>query len=130
MALQRILCVDDDPDVRTLLEIGLSLVAGFDVVTCGSAREAAGAIEEFAPDLVILDDRMPITGGERTMKILQERSGLNDIPTIFLTALARPEDVDRLSACGAIAVISKPFDPMTLGDEIRRTYKQNAASIR
>ena len=119
MTRQKILCVDDDPDTRNLLTIALSTVAGFDALVCGSAREAIAALPGFRPDLVLLDDRMPGAGGAETMELLKEQVHGRDVPVVFLTAMADRRNIERLSALGARAVLTKPFDPMTLGEEIR-----------
>ena len=122
MALKRILCVDDDPDMRTLLEIGLSSVADLEVLTCGSVDEAIAATPDFDPDLVMLDMVMPESDPVDAIRAFTEREDGTSLPVVFLTAAAQPEDVERLVALGAIAVIAKPFDPMALGREIQELH--------
>ena len=117
--VRRILCVDDDPDARALLEIALATVGGFDLQFCASGEQALGAIPEFAPDLVILDVKMPGLNGPETLDGLRKRSNGSDCPVIFLTAVAQPEILESLGGVGAAAIVTKPFDPMTLADTVR-----------
>ena len=124
MTLRKILAVDDDPDARSLLAIALSTIGGFDARICGSAQDAMATLDEFSPDLILLDDRMPGTDGEQALRMFRGRSDGCTLPCIFLTAMSHPKNVERLSALGAISVVRKPFDPMTLGDQIRETYRQ------
>lgn len=122
MALQRILCIDDDPDIRALLEIALSTVAGFDVLACSSAEEALKHIRGFQPDLVLLDVVMPGRDGPETMHALRRHDDGCEYPTVYFTGLADADANARLEASGAIAIIAKPFDPLSLGEEIREIY--------
>ncbi len=102
-----------------MLEIALATVGGFDLRFCGSGDEALGAIEGFAPDLVILDVRMPGLNGPETLAGLRKQSNGIDCPVIFLTAVAQPETLESLGGVGAAAIVTKPFYPMTLADTVR-----------
>lgn len=124
MALQRILCIDDDPDIRTLVEIALSTVAGYDVLVCRSAKDALERIGSFRPDVILLDVMMPECDGPATLCALKERNGGVDFPTIYFTGVADADNDARLSGSGAAAIIAKPFDPLTLGGEIREIYER------
>lgn len=129
MILSKILVVDDDPDARNLLDIALSTVAGFEVLVCSSAREADAAIDGFGPDLVLLDDRMPGADGAKTLELLRERTANPALPVIFLTAMADQRNIERLSASGAICVVRKPFDPLTLGAELHEIYRRAVNNV-
>ena len=117
--VNRILYVEDDPDIRAVAELALVDVAGFEALLCDSGREALAEIDDFAPDLVLLDVMMPGMDGPQTLQALQERPGGLSVPTVFMTARLQPSEVEEYQAMGAIGVIPKPFDPMTLGDQIR-----------
>lgn len=115
----RVLCVDDDPDIRTLVEIGLEAAGGFALCLCGSGREALAAAGTFRPDLALLDLRMPeIDGLELQRRLRQARPGRSDCRVIFLTAATKAPELAQLADGGA-AIITKPFDPMSLADRIR-----------
>ncbi len=120
--LQRILMVDDDSDIRTVAEISLTAVGGFTVEVCGSGPEALEKAPAFGPDLILLDVMMPGMDGPTTLKGLREIPALAQTPVIFMTAKVQPQEVAQLVACGALAVLAKPFDPMALPDALRRIW--------
>ncbi|MBY6103735.1 response regulator [Marinobacter nauticus] len=123
--VDRVLYVEDDEDIRSVAELALVDVGGFDVCLCASGQEALSRIEEFGPDLVLLDVMMPGMDGPQTLKALQQRpEGLN-IPVIFMTARLQPSEIEEYRLLGAIGVIPKPFDPLTLADDIRRLVADN-----
>ena len=85
-----------------------------------SGAEALEALATFSPDLIVLDVMMPAMDGPTLLARIRENTLLADVPVIFMTAKAEPDEVARLRSLGAIAVITKPFEPMTLATEIRR----------
>jgi CheY-like chemotaxis protein len=115
----RILHVDDEPDIREVIEISLSLDPGFTLRSCGSGAEALAVAVYWNPDIILLDVMMPVMDGPATLKRLRENPVTADIPVIFMTARAQSREVDRFRALGAIGVIAKPFDPMTLAASVR-----------
>jgi DNA-binding response OmpR family regulator len=115
---QSVLYVDDDPDICQVVQTTLCLIAGFDVRTANSGERAIDLAYELRPDLIILDVMMPGLDGPCTYKRLCENTLLEEIPVIFITAKILPTEVAHLLRLGAIGVIGKPFDPMTLGDEV------------
>lgn len=120
--LRRILCVDDEADIRRVAALALEAIGGFTVLTCESGRDAVEVAPGFAPDLLLLDMNMPDMDGPATLAALRSVDGLADTPVVFLTAEARTGEVERLEALGALGVIAKPFDPMTLPDQVRRLW--------
>ena len=116
---QRIMHVEDEPDIREVAKLALEGVGGFMVASCASGAEALEAVSAFRPDLILLDVMMPDMDGPTTLKSLQSIQGLSDIPVIFMTAKVQSREVEHFKALGAIDVIVKPFDPMTLADTVR-----------
>ncbi len=112
--LNKILLVEDDPDIRTVARIALEDLGGYRVVTCASGNVALEVAPSIMPQLVLLDMMMPGLDGIETMQALRMLSGLERVPVIFITARAQRWDVERLRKVGAAAVIAKPFDPMRL----------------
>lgn len=116
--LQRILCVDDDPDIRMILEFSLGNVGGYQVKACASGRAALAAVPEFRPQLLLLDVMMPELSGPETLLALRELPEMQGIPVVFLTAKSMPEELEHLLGLGATGLIVKPFDPMRLPADI------------
>ena len=120
MASVRVLYVDDEPDIRDVVEISLGLDPAFAVRSFGSGADAIAATTEWTPDLVMLDVMMPEMDGPTTLARLRERPQTANIPVVFMTARAQASELDQLLSLGAAGVISKPFDPMTLAAMVRR----------
>ena len=119
----RLLCVDDESDIRTILELALSLDASFhvEIVADGAAlleRAASGAYDAF-----LLDGMMPGLDGYETCRRLKSDPATAGVPVVFLTAKSRPDDVARAHALGAAACLAKPFDPLTLAAELRAALR-------
>jgi CheY-like chemotaxis protein len=122
--LRRVLFVDDQPDMQMVARVALAQVGGFEVEICGSGGAALEKVSEFEPDLILLDVRMPGMDGPETLAELRARPESEAIPVVFLTGDAQPDDVERLLALGAVDVLAKPFDPMTLADEVRAVWQR------
>jgi CheY-like chemotaxis protein len=115
--LQTVLYADDEPDIREIVQLSLSLV-DLTVHLCDSGERALELLPAIRPDLVLLDVMMPGTDGPTTLQRMRADPQCAHIPVIFVTAKAMPQEVARFREMGAIAVIAKPFDPMTLGQQI------------
>lgn len=120
--LQKILYAEDEEDIRAVVELALESVGGFTLRSCGSGQEAIREAPGFAPDLILLDVMMPGMDGPSTFRALMENPALADTPVIFMTAKVQSDEVAFYKKLGAIEVIPKPFDPMTLADQIRRIW--------
>ncbi|MFL1468163.1 response regulator [Marinobacter sp. HN1S83] len=117
--LQKILYVEDEEDIRAVAELALESVGGFTLRSCGSGQQALREGPEFAPDLILLDVMMPGMDGPSTLEALMEIPALADTPVIFMTAKVQSDEVAYYKKLGAIDVIPKPFDPMSLAAQIR-----------
>lgn len=118
-SLTRILYVEDDPGIQTIVRIALERRGGFTVEVCDSGKQAIEVAPQFAPDLILLDVMMPGMDGIDTFKALREIPETVDIPVIFITAKVQQREVDLYKELGIVAVIRKPFDPLTLSDTVR-----------
>lgn len=126
-ALQRILYVEDEPDIRAVAKIALENVGGFDLQVCSSGEEALASAVSFVPDLILLDVMMPNMDGPNTLEALKKMPELENTPAIFMTAKVQSSEVESYKSLGALDVIAKPFDPMTLADEIKAIWQQYSA---
>jgi two-component system, OmpR family, response regulator len=118
--VQKVLLVDDEPDIRRLAQLALRTVGALDVLLASSGREALELVSAERPDLIVLDVMMPGMDGQTVLNRLRSDPLTAGIPVILLTAKAQLHEVDEYLKGGAAGVIRKPFDPMTLADEIRR----------
>jgi len=123
-ALQRILFVEDDLDIQAVARLALVAVGQFTVEICSSGSAALEAAPIFAPDLILLDVMMPGMDGLSTFKALRQQPETATIPVIFMTAKVQTHEVTHYKELGAIDVIAKPFEPMTLPTTIRSMWQQ------
>ncbi len=117
--LSRILYVEDDPDIQAIAMMVLETIHGFSMEACSSGAEALQKAVAFKPDLVLLDVMMPGMDGPETLKGLRAFPELAATPVVFMTAKVQPQEVEGYLNLGAVGVIAKPFDPMTLAQELR-----------
>jgi len=113
------LIIDDEEDVRHVIRLSLGRVGGMDVVDAPSGAAGVGLARETRPDFILLDLMMPEMDGVETFGRLRGDARTASIPVIFLTAKALPSEIERLRRLGALDVVVKPFNPMTLADELR-----------
>lgn len=121
--LQRIMHVEDDPSIQQVAKIALEAVGGFTVHTCGSGQQALADYPAFTPQLILMDVMMPGMDGPTTLQQLQQKYDLSGIPTVFMTAKVQSNEVSSYKALGAADVVVKPFDPMTLSEQIRQIWR-------
>ncbi len=121
--LRRILLVEDDPDIRLVATMALEAVGGFSIVSCGSGLEALARFDEVAPDLVLLDVMMPGMDGPETLAALRRLPAGRSVPIVFMTARVQANEIAGYREMGAVDVIAKPFDPMTLSATVREIWR-------
>ena len=125
-ALQRILYVEDEPDIRTVATLALRAVGGFEVIACASGVEAIAAAPQARADLVLLDVMMPGMDGPATLKALRKLPATAATPVVFMTAKVQANEVAEYRALGALEVIPKPFSPMEVSNQIRAIWERHA----
>ena len=126
--LRRVMCVEDDADIRMILEFSLGTVGGYEVCCCPGGRSALAQAPAFRPDLVLLDVMMPDLSGPETLAALRELPVMQGVPVVCLTAKAMPDELEQLLHHGATGLIVKPFDPMTLPADIRPFWEHGRGS--
>ena len=123
--LKRILYVEDQADIQLITKMALENIGGFDIRICSSGEEAVIAVGDFCADLFLFDVMMPGMDGPETLAELWKNPALKNTPVVFMTAKVQPDEVKYLMSLGALDVISKPFDPMTLADTLRKIMAKN-----
>jgi CheY-like chemotaxis protein len=120
LASWRVIYVDDESDIREVASMALELDPAFEVRTCPGGREAIAMARSWNPDLILLDVMMPGMDGPMTLEELRRDVTTQDIPVVFITARTQARDVERFLQLGGAGVISKPFDPMALAEDVRK----------
>jgi CheY-like chemotaxis protein len=123
--LQRILLVDDEADIRMVARLALEALGGFQVDECASGVEAPALAARLKPQLILMDVMMPVQDGPTTFRALRAELDLPRIPVVFMTAKVQPQEVEALRVLGALDVIAKPFDPMTLAQTVRGIWERH-----
>jgi CheY-like chemotaxis protein len=111
--------VDDEPDIRKIGLVSLRSVGKWTTVSASSGEEALNLAAQEKPDLILLDVMMPGMTGPDVLAKLRQQPETAAIPVIFMTAKVQRTEIDGYLALGAAGVISKPFDPMLLPQQIR-----------
>ena len=120
----KVLYVDDEADIRTIVGLALGMDVAMDVVVAESGEDALERIGSgtWLPDIALIDMMMPGMSGMDLLEALRAREDTTSVPILFVTASARSTEIHRYTGAGAIGVISKPFDPVTLARLVRDHY--------
>ncbi|HHT00810.1 MAG TPA: response regulator [Thiomicrospira sp.] len=121
--LQKILYAEDEPDIQSIAQMALEMMGGYTLKVCNNGQEAVDAAEAFAPDLILLDVMMPTMDGPTALQTMRQNPALKEVPVIFMTAKVQHQEIEDYKAMGAIDVIAKPFDPMTLPETIKKLWE-------
>lgn len=119
----KILIADDEDDIRTIARLSLVRVGKMEVVEATNGAEAVSRACSERPDAILLDVMMPGMDGPATLQALRADEATAGIPVLFLTAKAMSSEIERLRALGAVAVLTKPFDPMKLPSQVAAALK-------
>jgi CheY-like chemotaxis protein len=116
----RLLCADDEEDIRAILRLALGLDPEFQVEIVESGHEALARAAAAPFDAILLDGMMPGLDGYETCRRLKANPATADVPVVFLTAKTQREETQRALDIGAVACLTKPFDPMTIARDVRQ----------
>jgi CheY-like chemotaxis protein len=113
------LVVDDDKDIRKIVNLTLTHLGGFRVVAVGSGEEALEWIQKRRFEIVILDMCMPHMDGEMTLRAMHQMPNMQEVPVVLLTAYAFSQLPKNLEQWGVKRVLEKPFDPVGFNRQIK-----------
>jgi two-component system OmpR family response regulator len=121
-----ILCVDDDPDIRTVVTLSLGLDKRIVVCVAADGSEALRMLTagDYRPNCILLDRRLPGSDGTLLMGEIRCLPRFAETPVIFLTGCVQDRDKADIKSLGAVGVIAKPFDPLDLPSQIRALLKK------
>lgn len=127
--LQTILFVEDDPDIRLLASMALVEIGNFTLAEAQNGVEALAYLNnpnQPRPELILMDMMMPELDGIGALAQIKADNALNSIPVIFMTARVQPDEIKSYIDAGAMGVITKPFDPMTLVEQVNQLWEARA----
>lgn len=116
--LEKILCIDDEDDILDIVKLCLEATTNIEVFCTNSGEKALTRLPDIRPDMILLDVMMPIMSGMETLKQIRKEESCKHVPIIFMTARIQPSEIDEYIKMGAMGVIPKPFDPMTLASQV------------
>lgn len=123
MMTKRILLIDDDPDIRAVTQIALEKFAGWQVITAASGAEGLEQARQNPLDGILLDISMPDMDGFSVFSKLQADAATQKIPVVLLTAKVLPNDRRRFAEMGVVGVIPKPFNPVTVREQLVELFR-------
>ncbi|BAZ10587.1 two-component response regulator [Calothrix sp. NIES-4071] len=115
---KRVLIIDDEQGIRETTQVCLEITGDWEVFTASSGKEGLALAASQQPDIILLDVMMPDMDGLTTLKRIQSDSEIQHIPVVFLTAKAQPSEQRQFSQLKLAALITKPYDPFTLSDQL------------
>jgi CheY-like chemotaxis protein len=121
MPHERVLIIDDEDHIREVASLSLEMTEGWEVATADCGAAGIELARTTRPDAILLDVMMPEMDGPTTLRALRLDVATKDIAVIFLTAKVQAADRRKFLDLGVEGIIAKPFDPMTLGRQIRET---------
>jgi CheY-like chemotaxis protein len=117
-----VLVIDDELAIQTVIQVCLEEFGDWDVLTASSGAEGLEVAATKHPDAILLDVSMPGMDGLMTLQKLRDNEATRHIPVMFLTAHVEPEAQSNFAKLAIAGVISKPFDPLELVEQIRTAF--------
>ena len=121
--LNKVCYVEDDEDIQRIVRMSLERIGKMQVEIVADPTAAIDAILAFQPDLVLLDWMMPVLDGPALFRQMRARPELRGLPVVFITAKASQRELDELRKMGAAGVLSKPFSPKDLPEQLRAIWR-------
>lgn len=128
--LKRVLYVEDEPDIAFVMRATLEELHGMTIEVCADAPTMLRLAPRFDPDLILLDMMLPSMDGATLLGLLRELPALARTPVVFVTAKVQSAELTRYQRLGAIGVIAKPFDPLTVGTTLLSMWQRAQGGAR
>lgn len=123
--MRRILIIDDEDDIREVAALSLEATAGWHILTANSGAAGIEIAVAELPDAILMDVMMPDVDGPTTFRKMQQNPAIAHIPVLLLTAKVQGVDQRRFAGLGVAAILFKPFDPLTLAEQISEVLGWN-----
>jgi CheY-like chemotaxis protein len=119
MTVRRILLIDDEDDIREVLQTCLEMIGGWEVFSAASGHMGIEMAKAKQPDVILLDVIMPDIDGPSTLRLLQAKPATKSIPVIMLTAKVQAAEQSYFANLKVYGVLKKPFDPLKITGQIQ-----------
>ena len=116
---KKILIVDDEPDILRAAQVRL-ISFGYEVITKTDGKDIMGFVKTSMPDLILLDLRLPVMGGDEICLRLKKDDALKKIPVIMFTASTDIRMSNKIKEIGANGYLIKPFTPEELMQAVKK----------
>ncbi|MDD3594409.1 MAG: response regulator [Candidatus Gastranaerophilales bacterium] len=123
--LKKILYAEDEIDIQVIVDAIVKSMSSYEIMFCNNGQEVLDIVEEYNPDLILLDIMMPEVDGLTAFQELQKSEKTKNIPVVFITAKAQVHEVQSFLKTGVIGIITKPFDPMQLCSNINAIWEKH-----
>ncbi len=124
--MKQILVIDDETDIREIAKMSLQITKQWQVLTAASGEDGVEIAAQTQPDAILLDVLMPEMDGLLTLKALKSNPLTQLIPVVMLTATGSIVTQQQYAELGAHAILTKPFDPGVLGNQIAEALNWHA----
>ena len=121
--MKTVLLVDDEDDIREVAQVSLEVTAGWSIAGANCGTDGIEKAKEIKPDAILLDVMMPDMDGPTTFQKMKEMPELAETPVILMTAKVQASDLEFFNELGVSGVIAKPFDPMSLAEQVKDILK-------
>lgn len=121
--LTKVMCVEDDPDIRELLQVALEDLGGLEVLLVENAEDGLSRVVDYGPQILLLDVMLPAMSGPEALPEFRRLTQAIGTRIVFLTAKASERARQEFIAMGADEVMFKPFEPMSLADELNGLWE-------
>lgn len=121
---KKVLIIDDEEDVKEIAQMGLEMAADWDVITANSGKAGLDLAASSQPEVILLDLMMPDWDGQETLKQLKANQHTVNIPVILMTAKTKSAIASELSSLDIVGIITKPFRPLQLPEQIAEILSQ------
>jgi DNA-binding response OmpR family regulator len=129
MSTKRILVIDDEPNVSTLVQLYLARLGGYEVLTENLPSQARNSALRFNPDMILLDVNMPGKDGGQVAREFRADPALCHVPILFLTSLVSSAEAGRREIRrGTQFYLAKPVDPDVLVSVVGRMLQESGSS--
>lgn len=127
MLTKRILIVDDDADIREATQLCLEITGDWEVLKAANGPDGIAIAQLEKPDAIFLDMMLPGMDGLTILQRLRENPETQKIPIVILTAKAQSHEQKRFSQLNVASVITKPYDPLTISDQIASALSKSSS---